>query len=161
MSQALTNSVRGHGVDRGRQSAKDVERLHGSKPIAVENIDEPCMVFFINKTYSPTKNEIQLYDCTRQFWHKVAKKTRIRKNKTEGLHYETALAIVDSVVVRVYTIVDWFPAGTTHSTREAHDLTDKWEFVGQLNAQHDLVGRRLTKGGVDLKANQCGFGYYR
>ena len=45
----LTNKVRGHGVDRGRQTAAEVERLHGSKPMPVEQIRDRYMLFFINR----------------------------------------------------------------------------------------------------------------
>ncbi len=155
----LTNKVRGHGVDRGRQTAAEVERLHGSKPMPVERIRDPYMLFFINQTYSPTKTEIELYDCVRQFWSRVSPKRRTPSEETGALPYPTALAIVESVVVRAYSIAAWFPAGTTLSTRVARNTRGCWEFVGRLIADHPLVGRRLTKDGKDLPANQLGYGY--
>ncbi|MDP2604753.1 MAG: hypothetical protein Q8S00_19525 [Deltaproteobacteria bacterium] len=155
----LTNKVRGHGVDRGRQTAGEVERLHGSKPAPVERIRDPYILFFINQTYSPTKTEFELYDCVRQFWSGLSPKRRTPSEQTGAFPYPTALAIVESVVVRAYSIVAWFPAGTTLSTRRAEDTSNCWEFVGNLIADHPLVGRRLTKDGKDLPANQLGYGY--
>ena len=72
----LTNIVRGHGVEKGRMLASEIERLYGSAPILIDDISEPCILFFINNTYSPTSSEQELYDCTRQFWQGVAKSKR-------------------------------------------------------------------------------------
>jgi len=155
----LTNKVRGYGVDRGRQSAREVERLHGSKPVPVESIRERYMLFFINQTYSPTKSECELYDCVRQFWSRVSPQNRTPPQETGTLPYPTALAVVESVVVRAYSIAAWFPAGTTLSTRHSAKPNGRWEFVGQLIKDHPLVGRRLTKEGRDLPGNQLGYGY--
>ncbi len=156
----LVNKVRGHGIVRGRQKASEVERLHASKPIAVETIREPYMLFFITKTYSPTKNELELYDCVRQFWSRVSPQTRTPSPESGKFRYPVALGVVDSVVVRAYSVAAWFPAGTTLSTRKSADLQDRWEFVGQLLEGHQLVGHRLTKEGRDVPANQFGWGYH-
>ena len=43
------NKVRGHDVDRGRQTWKEVERRHGCQPFAVEEFQEPYMLYFINQ----------------------------------------------------------------------------------------------------------------
>ncbi len=154
----LTNEIRGHGVDRGRQTAKEVERLHGSKPVDVSSIADPCMLFFINRTYSPTKSDLQLYDCARQYWYNVSERTRTVL-ADGSLPYPTALAIADNIVVRAYTVAAWLPAGSTMSSRGDHRPAAKWEFVGQQNDFHRLVGRRLIKDGKDFPANQLGFGY--
>ena len=155
----LTNKVRGHGVDRGRQKSDAVERLHGSKPVATETISEPIMMFFINQSYSPTKSEPELYDCVRQFWSRVSPKTRTPSPISGTLPFPVALAVVESVVVRAYSVIAWFPAGSTMSSRTSDGLGNRWEFVGQILHDHKLVGRRLTKDGRDLPANQLGYGY--
>jgi uncharacterized protein len=157
----LTNAVRGHGVERGRLSAFEAERLHGSKPFQVEALTERYMMFFINKTYSPTKTEQQLYDSVRQFWYRVSAQTRTPNAASSELPYSVALGVVDSVVVRVYSMAAWFPAGTTFSSRDyvTSPVEERWEFVGNLLSEHVLLGRRLTKDGKDLVANQQGFGY--
>ncbi len=152
----LTNEVRGHGVVRGRLTAKEAERLHGSKPVEINTIREPAILFFLKQTYSPTLSEQELYDCTRQFWG-VGAESRVPT--TSGLPYKVALAVADSVVVRAYSIAAWFQAGTTLSTRTCKRGCKTWEFVGNLLPKHQLVGRRLTDGGKPLPANQVGFGY--
>lgn len=155
----LTNAVRGHGVERGRLSAAEIERLHGSKPVQVDSLRDPYMLFFINQTYSPTLTEQQLYDSIRQFWSGVSAQTRT--SDTTGLRYPIALGVVDSVIVRAYSVAAWFPAGTTFSSRLYSGSSSKkrWEFVGNILTAHHLTGKRLTKNGKPLAANQLGYGY--
>jgi hypothetical protein len=156
----LTNMVRGHGVDRGRQTAAEVERLHGSKPVEITTLRESLMMFFINQTYSPTKTDLELYDCVRQFWSSVSARTRTPDQVSGELPYQTALGVVDSVVVRVYSVAAWFPAGTTFTSRGFRsDPGNRWEFVGQQLPDHPLAGRRLQRDGKDVPANQQGYGY--
>jgi hypothetical protein len=156
----LTNSVRGHGIDRGRQSADQVERLHGSASIDVEGLRESLMLFFINRTFTPTLDEQGIYDATRQFWYGVAAKTRSPSDSLPGqLPYPTALAIADSVVIRAYSVKAWFPAGSTFSSRTSKSPKGRWEFVGQVLRDHPLVGRRLMRNGSDYPANELGYGY--
>lgn len=151
----LTNIVRGHGVEKGRMLASEIERLYGSAPILIDDISDPCILFFINNTYSPTLSEQELYDCTRQFWQGVA------KSKRETLTPRIALAIVEGVIVRVYRIEGWHLAGSTFSSREFNgSRKDKWEFVGQLLNNHYLVGRKLIESnGETIKAIQKGYMY--
>ena len=35
-----------------------------------------------------------------------------------------------NTVLEVYKILDWFPAGTTASTRKLGDKKNRWEFIG-------------------------------
>lgn len=159
----LTNVVRGHGIEHGRLTLDEVERLYGSAPVNVEDIEEHYMMFFLNKTYSTSMSEIELYDATRQAWYKVSEKNRT-KDENFNLPYQIALSVYDSVVVRVYTIEDWYEAGKTFTTNEniryhPENLDDRWEFVGRLLEDHPLLGKRLLKNGNPLKANERGFGY--
>lgn len=150
----LTNEIRGHGIVRGRNSVEEIERLHGSAPIKISEISEPSMLFYINGTYSATLSEQELYDSTRQFWQGVS------KNNRENLNTKIALAIVDGVVVRVYSIAAWFAAGTTMSTRTFKGKPDKWEFVGQLLEDHPLSGRMLVdESGLPIKSIRKGYSY--
>ena len=88
----LTNKVRGHRIEGGRQAAREVERLHGSKAMPIEDIKDEMIAFFIQRTYSPTLDQMQLYDCTRRFWSKISSKTKARSAETGKLLYGTALA---------------------------------------------------------------------
>lgn len=154
----LTNAVRGHGIECGRITAEEVERLYGGKPQRIENIKDCCIAFFIHNTYSPSLDDRELYDATRQFW-KINKETRTPIGETGQLKYNLALAVVDSVVVRVFTIEGWFQSGSTFSGRQSRNPGEKWEFVGQLQRDHKLQGRRLTEGEQAFQANEVGFRY--
>jgi len=149
----LTNNVRGHGIENGRILASEVERLHGSQPVNINQLKEPGMLFFIHKTYSPTLSEQEIYDCTRQFWFNVS------KLKRSDTMLKTAFAVVDSVIIRTYTMEAWFPAGSTFSTRTTEDKDRRWEFVGNV-INHELTGKMLVNNdGSSIIANQQGFTY--
>jgi hypothetical protein len=152
----LTNAVRGHGIERGRITAETVEKLYSSAPIQVSDIEECCIAFFIHRTYSPTATEQEIYDCTRQFWEGVSAKKR------QDLTHKIALAVVDSIVIRVYSIEAWFTAGATFSGRKRQGLpNNRWEFVGQLIDDHPLVGKKLVEDdGSPLIAVQGGYTYF-
>lgn len=150
----LTNAVRGHGIERGRLFASEVERLHGSRPVLISSVAEQCMLFFIHNSYSPTLSEQELYDSVRQFWHQVSEKTRMERS------HSIALGVVEGVVVRAYSIAGWYPAGATHSSRSFSGAEDKWEFVGQILSNHPLVGRMLVEDdGTPIAAIQKGYCY--
>jgi len=152
--EKLTNEVRGHGVVRGRTHVEEIERLHGSNPVKISDVSEACMLFYINETYSSTLTEQEMYDSTRQFWQGVS------KNNRNNLNTKIALSIVDGVVVRVYSIAAWFPAGTTMSTRNFNGKPDKWEFVGQKLDIHPLLGRLLVDDDlIPIKNMQKGYSY--
>jgi len=149
----------GMASERGRLTAEEVQRLHGSKPVDVETLKAPFMLIFINQTYSPTLTEQEIYDCTRQFWYQVSQANRT-PDVQGAIRYPVVLAVVDSVVVRAYAVAAWFAAGTTYSSRPSDPAThaDRWEFVGNVLA-HKLVGKKLVRDGKDLPANQKGYGY--
>lgn len=112
------------------------------------------MLFYIKNTYSSTLSEQEIYDSTRQFWEGV------RKSNRENLEVKIALAIVDGVVVRVYSIAAWFPAGSTLSSRQFKGFSEKWEFVGQKLDKHPLLGRLLVDDNLKPIPNmQKGFSY--
>jgi len=150
----LTNVIRGHGVEKGRMLASEIERLYGTSPISVDEITEPCIVFFIHETYSPTLSEQELYDCTRQFWD-------VGKDERDLLLHRTALAVVEGVIVRVYRIEGWYLQGATLSSRKYKGTRkDKREFVGQIVDNHPLLGLKLVEpSGETIKAMQKGFMY--
>lgn len=159
----LTNEVRGHGIEHGRLTLDEVERLYGSEPVNIEDITERYMTFFLARSYSTSMTEIELYDATRQAWYGVSKQNRT-KGKNNKLPYDIALAIYDSVVVRVYSIEDWYEAGKTFTTNESircrpEDFEGRWEFVGRLLENHSLLGKKLLENGNPLQATQLGYSY--
>jgi hypothetical protein len=155
----LTNKVRGHGIEKGRLRLAEIERMYESAPIRKDQIKEKYMLFFISQTYSTQLSEMEIYDSTRQFWNNVAKSNRI-VNENGKLNYPIALSIYDSVVIRVYSIVGWYNAGSTFSTRKSKGPNNRFEFVGNLIDNHPLLGKKLMdKSGRPLRANQQGYGY--
>lgn len=149
----LTNHIRGHGIEKGRISAKKAQLLYDAKSKKrVSEVDEQCIIFYIKDTYSPTLSEQEMYDSTRQFWT-VSKEERTKRSHT------IALGVVDGVVVRVYSIAAWFDAGTTFSSRSAYS-NERGEFVGQLQNDHPLLGCLLVDDDdVPIPNQQKGFSY--
>ena len=43
-----------------------------------------------------------------------------------------AFAVFDGIVQEVYQVLDWYPAGSTFSTREYTRTEVRWEFVGSI-----------------------------
>ncbi|WP_322049447.1 LEM-3-like GIY-YIG domain-containing protein [Paraburkholderia sp. J67] len=154
----LTNAMRGHGVARGRMHAVEAERLYGSPPREVAKIKDRLVLFFVNQTYSPTMNDVEVYDCVRQFWSGIST-ARHELDESGDLAYRTGLGIADGVVIRAYSIAAWFKAGTTLSTRGPVRSEGRWEFVGQELPEHELLGLRLVIDGKDLPAAQKGYRY--
>lgn len=159
----LTNLCRGKWIERGRVMASELNRRYGSPPVYESSLDEPFMKIWINRTYSPTLNAQQLYDATRQFWYRISKEVRT-PNSNGALRYPTVLALVDNVVVMVYRVQMWLPAGSTMSTRtwQGTASDERWEFVGNAISSHPLVGKRLVDDdGNVIRANQIGYGYIK
>jgi hypothetical protein len=153
----LTNEVRGHSVIRGRFSSEKAIRTYGSDIIRKSELPFKAIGFFIKNTYFPNIKEIALYDATRQFW-KVG--SRAEKLDEDGkLLYRYALAIVDSVIVAVYEIEQWYKAGSTMSTRSSSS-SDRKEFIGRLISDHSLTNKKLVDDDdVPVAAVQGGFIY--
>jgi len=147
--------VRSHGIDTGRTQASELERRYGAQPVVIDELGENALLFFIHKKYSPTMSEQELYDSTRQFWYDVSQKTRTTTN------HRLALAVVESVIVRAYSIEGWYPAGTTFSSRKlTRKPIKRWEFVGQLLEDYPLNGRLLVdESGNRIPASQNGYRY--
>lgn len=155
----LTNGCRGKRVKQGRATAAELRRRFGAEVVGEDMIDEPIMKIWINRTYSPTMSAQQLYDATRQYWYKVGMDKRTPEANGD-LPYPTAVALVDNVVVMVYRIQAWFPAGSTMSTRDWSGDSDRWEFVGNALPDHWLVGKRLVDDdGNRMHGNGQGYGY--
>lgn len=154
----LTNEVRGHSINRGRFSSLKAIRLYGSETIKTTDLPDKAIGFFIKNTYFPNMKPIELYDATRQFW-RVGDKARARLDNGE-LTYKYAFAIVDSVIIAVYEIKDWFNAGSTMSTRMAKD-DQRSEFIGKQLENHELINKKLVDdNNQGISAAQIGFTYF-
>lgn len=132
--QQLANQVRGwRSGYHGRMTLQEAVSLyeHASVEIA-----EPAILIRINQLYRYGMSPIELYDATRGVW-----KVGERRNKAAY-----AFAVYEGIVREIYKIMEWFPAGSTFSTRPADGLAepDRWEFVGQL-ADESLRQKYLLK----------------
>lgn len=158
----LTNEVRGKGTERGLIEAPVLVNRYSVNACSLEDIKEPLMFFFL-KDVSPTLSPQELYDRVRGFWQGVSKANRTPAEDGR-LRYSKAMAIADGVVIGAYSILGWFRAGETFSTRvpsisQGYFQSQRYEFVGN-RIDHDLVGRRLLKNGNVIEANQKGYGYH-
>ena len=122
----LCNMIRGIHTKQGRTRAYDLNLQLGGKPLHIEDIQENVILFFCHKALAENHN---YYDSTRQFW-KLSER-RIKKiTDSDELLYKYAFTMRGNTVLEVYKILDWFPAGTTASTRKLGDIKNRWEFIG-------------------------------
>ena len=179
----ITNEIRGFDTSRGRTNSKDLNTQLGGKPLNVNDIKDNVILFFCHKSLSEGNNH---YDSTRQFWR--LSENRVKKVKSNGeLHYEYAFTMKGNTVLDVYKILQWFPAGTTISSRKFVTKNDKmgiveftgggkssgefksyndkqkrWEFIGSRPDNSILKkykNRLLIEDLKPLKAQQNGFRY--
>lgn len=94
----------------------------------------PIVLFRIPRLFRYGMSSEELYHATRQFW-----RMGLRREKAE-----LAFAVFDGIVQEVYRIVDWYPAGTTFSTRSSKGYEKRWEFVGRV-AEPEIRDRYLLK----------------
>jgi hypothetical protein len=118
----LANGIR--GWRSGYYGRMDVEQLASLYEREKARIEEAVILFRINKLYQYGMREIELYDVTRGVW-------RVGEKRNKAKY---AFAVYEGIVREVYKIRQWFPAGTTFSTRDQNELSDpdKWEFIGGL-----------------------------
>ena len=94
------------------------QRTSGS-PVS---IDDAVMLIRIPQLFRPGMSDVALYEATRGHW-----RVGPRRNMAEF-----ALAVHDGLVLEVFAIEGWQPAGTApYVTRpERKDPQGRWEFVG-------------------------------
>jgi uncharacterized protein len=132
---ALTNEIRGWGTKRfGRLQLKDVVAHYRKKRVEIR---EPGIIIRINRLYRSGMSDIELYDATRGVW-------KVRPERCKKAEY--AFAVFAGVIKEVYEIVEWFPGGTTLSTRDPHAdrVKDRYEFVGRV-AREKLRKRYIDR----------------
>ncbi len=153
----LSNSIRGHRADRGRENADSLEQQLGGAPLDIDTINITAILFYCHQAY-PKYN---LYDSTRQFWN--LSKNRIKKHSNDNLKYQYAFAMKNSTVLDIYKILEWYPAGTSVSSRTfKNDGKERWEFIGAPAEDKILKKYRnkiLYRDGKILHAPQRGLRY--
>ena len=128
----LDNKVKGNKSNIfGRVSVEDIDKRFGSGEIFLDNFKHHVICFFPHKALAEGHN---YYDACRQFWS-ISHERVFEKNGNK-FKYEYALLCMGNFVEEVYKIIDWFPAGTTHSSRnfnvEKKDDLKRLEFIGQI-----------------------------
>lgn len=139
----LTNEQRGyHSSLYGRKEISALEALYSRKELKLEDITDNIILIKINQLYRNDMSVAELYDITRGVW---------RVNLENAQKAEYAFAVFAGVIMEVYTIAAWFPAGTTHyCLREdlgdeiSDNLAKRYEFVGNV-APHELRKKYIYK----------------
>jgi len=89
-------------------------------------VKHKAILITINKLYRSDMSAEELYETTRGIWV-VGEASR---NKVEY-----AMALFQGIVLEVYRIKRWYPAGTlTYKTRDTSHFKDsgRWEFSGSI-----------------------------
>ena len=105
----------------GRCSIEEIVRRYDA-PRA--NVVHRSVAININQTYIPGMTDRQIYECTRGIWPLGPKKS----------HAEYAFAVYQDVILEVYAIQAWFPAGQIFSERKFSG-GDRYEFVGNISSE--------------------------
>jgi hypothetical protein len=120
----LTNRMSGHHEGSfGRITSQRVISMLTAKKIKVHH---KAILITINKLYRSDMTKEELYETTRGIW-KVGEPNR---NKVEF-----AMALYQGIVLEVYRIKQWHPAGTLkYKTRDSSDFKNsgRWEFSGSI-----------------------------
>jgi len=120
----LTNHVSGyHEGSFGRITSQKVITMLTAKKVKVQH---KAILITINKLYRSDMSKEELYETTRGIW--VVGETR--RNKVEY-----AMALYQGIVLEVYRIKQWHPAGTLkYNTRDSSHFKNsgRWEFSGSI-----------------------------
>ena len=121
-SGKLTNKVRGHDVESGRESIQEIAiKLNPQRADFNHNI----LILRLNQHWRKNMSEGELYDITRGIWKLGSRRERV----------EVVLAVSNGIVRQVYIPESWHPAGTTTYSYKHPDIEEKhrsrWEFVGK------------------------------
>ena len=120
----LTNRMSGHHESSfGRITSQRVISMLTARKIKVQH---KAILITINKLYRSDMSPEELYEVTRGIW-RVGEPNR---NKVEF-----AMALYQGIVLEVYRIKQWYPAGTLkYKTRDSSDFKNsgRWEFSGSI-----------------------------
>lgn len=133
----LLNLVAGDStMGQQRISAEELIRMERAKPITVK---ENALLIRVNRLYRSDMTPLELYEATRGAW-----KVGLRRYEAEY-----AFAVFQGVVMEVYRIDRWLPAGfSTYKTRSSEEFSRRrWEFEGVVDKQlsKQYVGRSVRR----------------
>jgi hypothetical protein len=136
----LTNRKSGHHEDSyGRITSQEVLSVLTAKPVEVRH---KAILITINRLYRSNMTPLELYETTRGIW-----RVGVRRNKPEY-----AMALFRGIVLEVYRIEQWYPAGTLeYTTRDSSHFKNsgRWEFSGTIaeDIRNEYVGFSVGKAG--------------
>ncbi len=126
----LTNVQSGYKSSTyGRMSISQLISAYEKQRV---DIDVPAILIRINQAFRYSMQEVELYDYTRGHW---------RLNPENAKKAQYAFAIYGGIIQEVYSILNWYKAGTTFSVRrnnenikrsKKEDLEGRYEFIGNL-----------------------------
>jgi len=137
----LTNCMSGHHESSfGRITSQRVISMLTAKKIKVQH---KAILITINKLYRSDMSPEELYETTRGIW-RVGEPNR---NKVEF-----AMALYRGIVLEVYRIKQWHPAGTLiYTTRDSSNFRNsgRWEFSGSIakDVREEYVDFSVGKAG--------------
>ncbi len=120
----LTNRMSGyHEGSFGRITSQRVITMLTAKKVKVLH---KAILVTINSLYRSDMSKEELYETTRGIW---------RVGETRRNKVEYAMALYQGIVLEVYRIKQWYPAGTLkYNTRDSSDFksSGRWEFSGSI-----------------------------
>ena len=135
----LTNEQRGHHSSiYGRIPVATLNARYAVEELTLDDITENVVLIRINQNYNSELTPHQLYDVTRGVWS-------VSYERASKMKY--AFAIYDGLIMEVYRIACWLPAGSTLTGRwdeidEAH--VKRFEFVGNI-APEEVRNKYINK----------------
>lgn len=116
---SLSNKIKGkYSRQFGRVTVEEINRRYDA-PEA--NVTEPCIAININETYKPGMSSREIYECTRGIWPVGPARTQAK----------FAISVYQEVILEVYAIEGWYPAGAVFSER-SYSSSKRLEFVGNV-----------------------------
>jgi uncharacterized protein len=137
----LTNRMAGHHKGSfGRITSQRIITMLTAKKIEVHH---KAILITINKLYRSDMAPDELYEVTRGIW-RVGERNRNR--------VEFAMSLYQGIVLEVYRIEQWHPAGTLeYNTRDSSDFktSGRWEFSGSIakDIREEYIGFSVGKAG--------------
>jgi hypothetical protein len=136
----LTNKVSGyHSNSFGRLTSQELMLLVDAKQVQVKH---NAILLTINSLYRSGMSPLELYETTRGCWRVGSRRSKV----------EYAFSLFRGIVLEVYRIDQWFPAGTLeYKTRDssAFKKDSRWEFSGKIaeDIREGYVGFSVGKAG--------------
>jgi uncharacterized protein len=135
----LTNRISGyHARSFGRITSQKVITMLTAKKVKVQH---KAILLTINSLYRSGMSREELYETTRGIW----RVSEPHRNKVEY-----AFSIYQGIVLEVYHVKHWYPAGTLkYKYRDASDFktSGKWEFSGSIakDIREEYIGFSVGK----------------